>query len=201
MSHIAVNVNFGPYKLINPLITWYYVKGQYETLHYIKSISPDCYVIFIGYKDADMQPGITGSVTEGESYEKATIRELEEEIGFTAQICNLQPIDTSRLGKVGRQGNVYILNAKNCIIAENIKILKKGFGRSPNKKIALLVYGSKDIIMNMLMKAKPIDPGENIDYYGCIHIDHAMKMTEGIKFRRIKGITKEFKYTEDSYDF
>lgn len=196
--HMASKRNNGKmklYKIVTSFVTSYYIKGQYEAMKQIRTMKHNAYLLFVGYDEGDMQPGVTGSRIKYNNgyYENAvhaTIRELKEETGFTTHPRNLMWFDNNNCVKIGRHGTIYLLNAKTCKISDKAKILRD----NSLKKIAVLIFGSYNDIMYMIQNAKSIDPKEQISYYACVHIDHALRMTHTIKQRRLRGLTDAFKF-------
>ena len=183
------------YKTVEAYVTSYYIMGQYEALRQIATMNPESYILFVGYTNADMQPGITGTRLKFRfgSIEKAShaaIRELKEETGFTTHPQNLMYFDNGNCQKVGRYGTIYLTDAGYCTVSKYVKMSRN----DSLSKVALLVYGSQTNVMRMIQKAKPIDPHENIAYYACVHIAHALEMTRIIKERRSCGLLRPFHY-------
>jgi len=189
------------YKTLNVHITWYYLKGQYEAMIDIYRTNPNAYILFVGYRHGDMQPGITGTILKMEDREKQTyileksenaaIRELKEEVGFTTHPNNLIAFNTQHSENVGRNATIYLTDASKCVPSKYVKISSL---KDSSHKIALLVYGTRLNILDIIERAKPINPRENIAYYGSVHIVYALEMTRIIKERKAMGQIGTFRY-------
>lgn len=178
-------------------ISKYYINGMLESLIFLANRigkttdlnKPghcmnvhEQYVLCVGYKQGDIQPGISGAIKGRELFTTSAIGEMCEEAGLLCHPNSLENVTCMKRIEGRRNGVFYSVNASACVPTD---VIPKRRGLDiKNEKVCVFVHGTIQEIGKIIASAKCLDKNESITHYAVVKLPLLIGITKFIKQRQ-----------------
>lgn len=173
-----VNKNQGD-NIDETIISWYYLIGQNTAMRKMRN-HQDIYILCVGYKEGDVQIGLTGGVTSNETHLECIKRELFEETMLCCDQNNITKLHQ-------RKDNMFFCASINdCYFDTTPKPPHKNIiDEKPVKRSLLYLYGSYDCMKKAVDKMNVLNANEGITHYTLMALKDALRATGVLSSRQI----------------